>query len=555
MILDERLFHRKLNRYTAAPVTRRRLAQNPEDLNFGKIQLPLQMSSSEATTIGDQLQSQVLRLLQLYPDGFSTDSQGSELRAISSDQSLLAGALKSLLGKKMVTYETTEREVAVLTEEGVHVARHGSHEVAFFSKIPNGSEGISVKELVASLDDYGRIGQNTALKNGWVEKRASSTGTDVFARKVATVADTIQPILVSISRNAHSTIDANLLRDLKKRKLVESKKELSFFVQRGACYAITVTKLATDLSMDMLISDQWKSLSFKDYNLCGEGIPPVCGALHPLLKVREEFMKIFLEMGFCEMPTNNFVESSFWNFDALFQPQQHPSREAHDTFFLKKPATSVAYPRDYMLAVKKMHEVGGFSSIGYRYNWKEEDAQKNILRTHTTAVSTRMLYALAQESLVKGFSPRKYFSIDRVYRNESMDATHLSEFHQIEGLVADYNLTLGDLIGMLDAFFQKLGCKRLRFKPAYNPYTEPSMEVFSYHEGLKRWIEVGNSGIFRPEMLLPMGLPPNVSVIAWGLSLERPTMIRCGLSNIRDLVGHRVDMRMIQSNPICRLDR
>lgn len=206
----------------------------------------------------------------------------------------------------------------------------------------------------------------------------------------------------------------------------------------------------------------------------------------------------------------------------------------------------------------------------------------------------------------KPFTPAKYFSIDRVFRNETLDATHLAEFHQIEGVVADHGLTLGHLMGVLREFFTKLGRQagprwavlvgprmpwppgssstplfprfpcpgitQLRFKPAYNPYTEPSMEVFSYHQGqggtwswegegclrlptlspgpfhcqahsqahcqtqhhphdlpcpspsstgLRKWVEVGNSGIFRPEMLLPMGLPENVSVIAWGLSLER----------------------------------
>merc|ERR1712083_1243089 len=145
-----------------------------------------------------------------------------------------------------------------------------------------------------------------------------------------------------------------------------------------------------------------------------------------------------------------------------------------------------------------------------------EEAAKNLLRTHTTAVSARMLYKLSQQ---EHFTPAKYFSIDRVFRNETLDATHLAEFHQVEGLVADRNLALADLIGLLYAFFEKLGIKKLRFKPAYNPYTEPSMEIFSYHEGLKKWVEVGNSGVFRPEMLLPMGLPDDVSVIAWGLSL------------------------------------
>ena len=177
---------------------------------------------------------------------------------------------------------------------------------------------------------------------------------------------------------------------------------------------------------------------------------------------------------------------------------------------------------DYLEKVKRVHSKGGFGSQGYGYEWKIEEAKKNLLRTHTTAVSARMLYKLAQDYQNTGFfQPKKYFSIDRVFRNETLDATHLAEFHQIEGVVADRGLTLGDLLGVINAFFEKLGIKKLRFKPAYNPYTEPSMEIFSYHEGLKKWVEIGNSGVFRPEMLLPMGLPNDVSVIAWGLSLER----------------------------------
>lgn len=150
---------------------------------------------------------------------------------------------------------------------------------------------------------------------------------------------------------------------------------------------------------------------------------------------------------------------------------------------------------------------------------------------------------------------RTLFSIDRVFRNETLDATHLAEFHQIEGLVADRNLTLGHLIGILYAFFKKLGIEKLKFKPAYNPYTEPSMEIFSYHPGLKKWVEIGNSGMFRPEMLLPMGIPKDVNVIAWGLSLERPTMIKYGINNIRELIGHKVNLNMVQENPICRLNK
>ena len=119
--------------------------------------------------------------------------------------------------------------------------------------------------------------------------------------------------------------------------------------------------------------------------------------------------------------------------------------------------------------------------------------------------------------------------------------------------MCDRNLSLGHLMGVIRAFFERIGMPTLRFKPAFNPYTEPSMEIFSYHPGLGKWVEVGNSGVFRPEMLRPMGLPDDVTVIAWGLSLERPTMILYGIDNIRDLFGHKVDLQMIKSNPVCRL--
>ena len=161
-----------------------------------------------------------------------------------------------------------------------------------------------------------------------------------------------------------------------------------------------------------------------------------------------------------------------------------------------------------------------------------------------------MLYALAANP-----RPARYFSIDRVFRNETVDATHLAEFHQVEGVIADYNLTLGGLIGFMEVFFAKMGIQKLRFKPAYNPYTEPSMEIFGYHDGLGKWVEIGNSGMFRPEMLQPMGLPEDMRVYGWGLSLERPTMIKYQVSNIRELLGHKVDLGFVESNPAVRLEK
>ena len=294
----------------------------------------------------------------------------------------------------------------------------------------------------------------------------------------------------------------------------------------------------------------WSELSFKQVNLKAMGAPVSGGNFHPLLKVRAEFRRILMEMGFVEMPTNKWVESSFWNFDALFQPQSHPARDAHDTFFMKSPAFASSVPEEYYNLVKQTHESGGFGSIGYGCVFKKEEAMKNLLRTHTTAISAQMLYRLAHQE--GGFTPQKYFSIDRVFRNEAMDATHLCEFHQVEGLVSDYDLTLGNLIGIIKTFFEKIGITQLRFKPAYNPYTEPSMEIFGFHPDLKKWTEIGNSGMFRPEMLRPMGLPENVRVIAWGLSLERPTMIKYRIENIRDLFGHKADIPKQRNAPIAR---
>lgn len=279
------------------------------------------------------------------------------------------------------------------------------------------------------------------------------------------------------------------------------------------------------------------------------GAPTMGGNFHPLLKVRAEFRRILMEMGFEEMPTNKWVDSSFWNFDALFQPQSHPARDAHDTFFIKSPGRANSVPSNYYDVVKETHENGGFDSIGYGCNFSKEETRKNLLRTHTTAISAQVLYQLAQQ---KEFTPKKFFSIDRVFRNEAMDATHLCEFHQVEGMVVDRNLTLANLIGTIKTFFEKIGITQLRFKPAYNPYTEPSMEIFGYHPDLKKWTEIGNSGMFRPEMLRPMGFPEDVKVIAWGLSLERPTMIKYRINNIRDLFGHKADLNKQKNAPIAR---
>lgn len=459
------------------------------------------------------------------------------------DHNEIVNVIKSLHGFRLVDAQDIKKESWVLTDEGKQYAAAGSPEVQLLSAIP--PEGIPRDTLQKNVDSsVYKIGFQQAMKNKWVEIEKKS---QMVLRKVPEVEDKVKELLEQIQDGqvvGQEDIDA-----LKRRKLITPQIWKGYSVKKGPNYAPKRKKAATDLTRENLQRGDWKELEFKEYNFNAKGLPIECGCLHPLLKVRRQMQMIFLQMGFEEMPTNNFVESSFWNFDALFQPQQHPARDSHDTFFLKVPSTTKQLPEDYVERVKQVHESGGYGSRGYGYDWKREEADKNLLRTHTTAVSSRMLYALAQ----KEFVPKKYFSIDRVFRNEAVDRTHLAEFHQIEGLICDRGLTLGDLIGVLHDFFSRLGMSKLRFKPAYNPYTEPSMEIFSYHEGFGKWVEIGNSGMFRPEMLLPMGLPEDVRVIAWGLSLERPTMILYGIDNIRDLFGHKVDLGLIKKNPICRI--
>jgi len=490
-------------------------------------------------------------ILQSLVSAKEQDSPGLA-KKFKVDEQKIVGAIKSLeaLGD-VVNTQIYQVKSWKLTGEGEEVVQSGSHEARLFNLVPAADGGIDQAKLMGLCGKWGKIGFSKAMSAGWITIDKSQ-GSPVVKRKVGEISDNLKQDLQKIKENKSELVDEKLKVDYKKRKLVEEVNEKHYKITPGTNFTTTITKAPTELTPEMLSSGAWKTTSLKPYNLEALGVETGGGCLHPLLKVRTEYRQIFLEMGFSEMPANNFVESSFWNFDALFQPQQHPARDAHDTFFISDPATSDKFPKDYMERVKKVHSEGGFGSQGYNYNWKIQEASKNLLRTHTTAVSARMLYRTAQAGK---FVPQKLFSIDRVFRNETLDATHLAEFHQIEGVVADYNITLGHCLGVINTFFTKLGIEKLRFKPAYNPYTEPSMEIFSYHEGLQKWVEIGNSGMFRPEMLLPMGLPDGVNVIGFGLSLERPTMIKYKIDNIRDLVGHKVNLDMVKKNPLCRIDK
>lgn len=519
-----------------------------------------------------------------------TDGQVSTLiiaKKLHVDHQKITGAIKSIVAQaatispSFLKIESKESRLLELTTEGKIILENGSHEARIFrATFESKPDGINQLDLMQKLSDQSmaKVGFAKAMSNGWISLDKTTKRVLPKVEKVEdSVQDSIRKIaLLSIkdqyemSDHKEATllncIDSKTLAELKKRKLLVESVIKYMLVGKGPDFSLTIEKPETDLTTNLLLSGDWKDKKFKEYNFNSLGVSPERGHLHPLLKVREQFRQIFLEMGFAEMPTNNYVDSSFWNFDTLVVPQAHPARDSQDTFFISNP--KIGHPitdRELVERVREAHlgtEDGNWPK-GYRYSWSENESSLNVLRTHTTAVTARMLYKIANEHKanqknsstnendIVAFKPAKLFSIDRVFRNETLDATHLAEFNQVEGVVLDEGLTLGDLMGVLRAFFEKLGIGQLRFKPAYNPYTEPSMEVFSYHSGLKKWVEIGNSGVFRPEMLQALGLPETVTAIAWGLSLERPTMIKYKIDNIRELVGHKVNIQMVQDSTLC----
>ncbi len=296
------------------------------------------------------------------------------------------------------------------------------------------------------------------------------------------------------------------------------------------------------LTPEIIAEKAWLTKRIRWYDV-ESPVPKIWGGRkHPLRLIMEKIRRIFLEMGFREM-RGPWVETSFWNMDSMWIPQDHPAREMQATFYLNKPAKGVVRDKELLQLVKEVQENGGDTgSTGWQQPWSEKEALKTLLRTHTTAVTFRVLGFLIRNKLLE--PPVKFFTIDRVFRNETIDWKHLAEFHQVEGFVVAKDLSLQSLMGYIREFYTKMGIKKIRFKPTYNPYTEPSMEVFAWHHDVGKWVEVGNSGIFRPETLRPYGITE--PVIAWGLAVERLAMLIYEIEDIRKILGPMCDINWLR---------
>jgi len=255
---------------------------------------------------------------------------------------------------------------------------------------------------------------------------------------------------------------------------------------------------------------------------------------HPLQDVINEVREIFIGLGFTEI-VGNQTQSSFWNFDALFTPQDHPAREMQDTFYLKGLHAKNIGTKNQISNISQIHKKG------WRYDWKLEESKKLVLRTHTTCVTIK-------ELADKKPDEARIFSIGRVFRNEKVSYKHLVEFNQVEGVVVGKNVSLRDLMGLQREFYLKMGMKKIKFWPTFFPYTEPSLQSMVYNEKLGKWVELFGMGIFRPEVTIPLGIKN--PVLAWGGGIERIAMLKYGLDDVRELYNN--NLGWLRNVPKCQ---
>jgi len=290
------------------------------------------------------------------------------------------------------------------------------------------------------------------------------------------------------------------------------------------------------LTSDMLKKDSsWKGKKFRRYDILSP-LPAISGGKRHFVNQSTDYARrIWTDMGFKEM-SGNLIVSSFWNFDALFTAQDHPVREMQDTFFINREKE---LPNAKLVkAVKESHEKGVAGSKGWEYEWQEKLAKKEVLRTHTTCLSAQTLAKLKEKDI-----PAKFFALGKCFRNETIDWKHGFEFNQTEGIVVDENANFKHLLGYLKEFAKKMGYEKIRFRPAYFPYTEPSLEGDVWDEEKKQWIELIAAGIFRPEVTKPL-LGKAIPVLAWGPGFDRMIMKIFGISDIRDL--YKNDIRQLR---------
>ncbi|MDJ0269768.1 MAG: phenylalanine--tRNA ligase subunit alpha [Aigarchaeota archaeon] len=496
----------------------------------------LALNELNRPAIYEELAQKAVELVNRAQTALSRESFTTTARKPSA----IAKACGWLQQKQLIEqYEHGETtRIISLGREGLRYASEGLPERRLVNFLIERGGEATVDEVSSAVNDY-TIALNWAKRNGWIafDKKNSETYVRIVSEPPSmTVAEELLQRLMledtipmdSLPEEMKNIVEQmitrqDVIRIVEKRErrvgLTSKGKELAS--QLAAVKLEDILSEITQLTPEILKTGKWRHLTLSKYDITA-AVPPVFAAKrHPLVELIRLVKQVYVEMGFEEIQ-GPIVELAFWNFDALFQPQDHPAREMQDTFYVDLEEKG-EIPREYVDEVKKVHENGGRTgSKGWRYNWSEDEARRLVLRTHTTATTIRHLAEVKKP-------PIKVFSVDRIYRNEKVDWKHLAEFHQIEGIVMEKGANFRQLMGIIKEFYSRLGLREVRFRPSYFPYTEPSAEVEVFLGG--KWLELGGMGVFRPETTAPFGV--KYPVLAWGLGLERLAMAIYGVEDIR----------------------
>jgi phenylalanyl-tRNA synthetase alpha chain len=466
----------------------------------------------------------------------------------------VTGAVFELRDEGFLDVSETERTDVELTDEGRDYVADGLPEVRLYraaveegaadEAVPMGrvlgSAALDGPEVDIALSNYARKGYGRIDSGNLVADPEPDPGTDSEAAALSTLA------------NGGSVDDGALVDELARRGLVDVDERTVRSVTltdagvTALMEGVEAAETVDRLTPEMLTSGEWRDVEFTEYNVEADAPAVGGGTTHILRQTADRVKEVLVGMGFEEMEGPH-ADAEFWINDCLFMPQDHPARTHWDQFALDVPPMA-ALPEDLLDRVESAHREGvGPDGDGYHSPWTEDVAREVDLRGHTTSLSMRYL---SGEQVGELDPPKRFFSVEKVYRNDTLDPTHLLEFFQIEGWVMAEDLSVRDLMGTFTEFYSQFGITDIEFKPHYNPYTEPSFELFGEHPETGELIEIGNSGMFRPEVLEPLGV--DCDVMAWGLALERLLMLMYGFDDIRDVHGTLCDLDLLRETEVLR---
>ena len=479
-------------------------------------------------------------LLALKISGSARTSDLSQSMGLNKDAVEKASSWAETKGVVSFTEEVSR--FFKLTEEGILYAQEGLPEKQLIEAACKGDNDLNhLKDDIPAWN----IALVWVRSNGWANIKSGKIEPTIDGQKAAVEETLDEKILGSLLKGQLK--DGHLGPEyvkrvpvLIKRGLVEVKEETERLVSLTDTgrevipfiEAIAGKPVITQLTPEVLQSGLWREAIFQQYDVTLPTSSLSPGKRHFISQVIDYIRRFWVELGFKEMK-GNYLELSFWNFDALYQPQDHPARELADTFYMKTPGKGHLPDEKLVERVAKTHENGWTTgSTGWQYKWNPEIAMKNCLRTHTTSLSVLQLSKLKPEDL-----PAKFFSVGRVFRNETIDWNHLAEFYQTDGIVVGEDVTFANMQGYLKAYLEGLGLKKFRFRPAYFPYTEMSMEAEVWIEERNGWMELFGAGMFRPEVVKPL-LGIDVPVLAWGPGFDRLVMQSYKVNTIKELYGN-----------------